>query len=253
MTGPSRRSSITPEDFSQDGPRQTRRRRNRDPRPGRGPCARAAAPRTPRASLRLELVRDERRREADAKHRLRVMGETAVTRSRVASRHPRRQHRAAAERGGCVDRLCRGEAAVAQRGSGADDARPDRADDRVGTCGAPRTRAPSRRSPPARRRRRTGGRDREREQPPRAKRAHRIRQRHRQSASRHLHVGDLHPAQRRAHGNDLRVQRAAHDRHAGERLGERLLLPVRDGATAATCTAASSRARPVRARARGRA
>ena len=89
-----------------------------------------------RQRSRLELVRDERRRETDAQHRLRVMREPAVTRPRVASRHPRRQHRPAAERGGRVDRLGGREAAVPQRRSRADDARADRADDRVGACGS---------------------------------------------------------------------------------------------------------------------
>ena len=113
-TGPRRRSSISgvrPRDHVPAAKRGARR--TTDPRPGRGPCARAGARRTPRANRRRRPPRAaraspaprgppaRRRRRppsAELEHRARVVRDAAVPIARVGLGDANREDRRAAER-----------------------------------------------------------------------------------------------------------------------------------------------------------
>src|SRR5687767_13262257 len=117
------------------------------------------------------------------------------------------------------------QAAVAPRTGGADDARPDRAHDRlVALGGRPQER-------------RGGGdargvtvrarayRDRHLDEPALLEGPHGVRERDRQRSSWNLDVGETHAvAHARARRSDLTVELAAEDRKAAQALGERSVL-----------------------------
>ena len=104
--------------------------KNSVPRRPRDPCGTAAGPRTPPASRPAPVVGHERRPRGRGGGRLRVMGEPRCRRV-VARRNARREHGSTTERSGCVHGLGGGDAAVTDARPGADDARPDGADDDV--------------------------------------------------------------------------------------------------------------------------
>ena len=78
--------------------RRRPRQRTPDPRRVRGPCARAGARRTPRASPHVGLVGDDDVAQAQAEHGLRVVGDAPVALALVGLRDARRDHCPAAER-----------------------------------------------------------------------------------------------------------------------------------------------------------
>ena len=257
-TGPSRRSSITAGLYARAVRRRTRPRRTTGRRPGRGPCARAAGRRRPPPSRRRPRRRSPAARprgrpatrprslsRARPEHRARVVRQPTMALPRIALRHPRRDDRAAAERGRRI------AASTAARPPWPSACRCRRCPARSRT---PPRRARRSRAQSERRRGRDAvdvtveaRRDRHRrlEQPDRLQRAHRVRERDGQRAAAELDVGDPPPAAD-ARRTPARAGCAASSRRpAGRRAGSSCGRPPRRAGAppARACTAAPSRAR----------
>src|SRR5204862_1495430 len=118
------------------------------------------------------------------------------------------------------------EPAVPEARAGADDARPDRADDRlVAGTRSPRQRRGRPHALDLAAEARAGG-ERHAEQSALPQQADRVRERHRERAARDLEIGGSQTAEPRADRSDLAVEGAADDGHPTEIIGElAVLLP----------------------------